>query len=233
MSEQSTTNYHDFYLKRGTFYRTSDKAGKGYKKVEYKDQKGEDQVTYHKLVAEVSGELVGMHITDGKFGEQIKIFLEEEKDEVNVISIPVYNQFGDINGFADSFARHVGNLAKKNWYTFTPNTERLDKNDRPYMGLVIKDSNDEEIRWTISNDDVPKVEVTKNALGKNLYNGQKRTDYLLGLLLKSVKVKNGNNSSSNSKPEKKEAKATKAEPAKAEATVDANVGDDPGDDLPF
>lgn len=173
-------------VKPGTFYLKSREPKEGYEEITYPDRRQQPNPdgtvpqlkTYHRLINSISGTLTKVALYNDSWGQHVKLFLDDG-EFVNALDLPLKNRFGSLDGFIMSVIKVMGNLELGSEYSLFVNNTKKTKNGKLYQTIIFKDSDNKPVRWSMTEHEVPKLEIEEDPTGNKTYNGKKRDNYLL------------------------------------------------------
>lgn len=164
----------------------------GYKKRETVNSKtNETNISWRKYYKSVSGYLTGVKIEDGPYGQNLKIFLEDEA-ETNVLNLSMFSQNNSLAGYALDFIRHTGNIPLDEKIEIGINRKLKNDKDKVYQLLTIcyeertNQKGKELMQRSIGKDDMPAIKPYELA-GKKMFNTTERDSYLCNVLEAFIK----------------------------------------------
>jgi len=159
-------------IKTGNVLYTSHKeAGENTVETSTKDGK----IYHHEEYENVEGKLTAVKLEEGKFGERLKLFIEQDKDNTFVLEIPtIINK--ELSDWAVEMGKFIGNLKLNKQTKISTNKTKLDKNNFPYKNLFIT-QDEERVDWAFELSEIPKP-VVKTKLGKDSLDFEDRDDFV-------------------------------------------------------
>lgn len=151
----------------------------------------ETVVSYRRYYKSVSGYLTGLKIDSTKFGNVLKIYIEDE-DETNLLNLNMFNQNGSLSGYVADFIRHIGNIPLDEKIEIGINKKLKNDKDRPVQILTIlyeertNTKGKELMMRALSKDDIPAVREYEIA-GNKKYDTSERDTFLCNILEAFIK----------------------------------------------
>lgn len=205
-------NYKNVKIKssKGVFYESSKEQLEGFNvEVETK----EHGTRFHKEYKNLKGKLTKIaHDEEGMFGERLKVFIEEDDDNVIVLEMNVFRQKNVMDDYTKGFLQIAENLKLGQDVEFFLNSKKKDKKGYLYKNIFAKHG-DEKVEWSFEFKDIPAWEEVPDPIkkGKMTWDSTKQTAFFYDKLVQ----------------------LTSDEQSVEEPKAEAPKEDVDGDDLPF
>ena len=177
-------NYSNVGIKSGNvLYISSKTKEKGFDVESPYDGK----TYYHKELDSIKGKLSAKKLEGGKFGERIKLFLNQDENNSLVLEVPTIMD-DSLLPWAVELAKFLPNINIGDEIEISTNTSKKDKDGRPYKNLYIT-ANGQSVPWAFKLEDVPKPEQKKSKLkGDVTWDFSARDEFLYDIIKKSLQA---------------------------------------------
>lgn len=177
-------NYKNVKIKfsKGVFYESSKEKLEGFNvEVETK----EHGTRYHKEYKNLKGKLTKIaHDEEGMFGERLKVFIEEDDDNVIVLEMNVFRQKNVMDDYTKGFLQIADNLELGENVEFFLNSKKKDKKGYLYKNIFATQKG-EKVRWAFEFKDIPAWEEVPDPIkkGKMTWDSTKQTAFFYDKLV--------------------------------------------------
>ena len=139
---------------------------------------------YHKELSHIEGVLKNKKLEEGNYGERLKLFFAQDKDNTYVLEIPTL-QGDSLKPWAAEIAKYLPGMDIGKNVKISTNTTKVDKKGNPYRNFYVEQDG-VSVAWAFNLEDVPKPTQKKSKLkGEVTWDFTDRDAFLYEIITKS------------------------------------------------